>query len=437
MVIMELSHPRLWICLLVLAGAVRGGWLAADCASLGPDPDTYRQLAQHLLADGTFAYRIPDDATGTSRLQPTAYRPPLYPLVLAAFGWMDDAGKASVAVLHVLAGVGTVLLVYRLSQAWQLGSWGFWGAVLVACDPILLNQSSRVMTETLATLLAVLALLGLTRLTLAPTTSRALLAGVWVALAALCRPTFLVWGAMIAVSILLTTQSPFRRRLWLAAAFVLALGVVAAPWAARNALVFQRPIVTTTHGGYTLWLGNNEEFYRYLGQADWGDVWDSRRLDEQYLQVRREFQYDELQADRWAYEQGVATIRRHPASFVRACVFRIGSLWGLVPHRVEAGESALKRLARYAVGAWYAAVTGLALLGAGSLGRRLFAQPWLGGLLLCLSFTLMHTVYWSNLRMRAPLMPVVCLAAAIGARAILSRTRGSRAVPPESASGPT
>jgi len=434
--VQERSKSRLWIGLLVLAGVVRGGWLAADYGSLRPDPDTYRQLAQHLLADGTFGYRIPDDATGTSRLQPTAYRPLLYPLVLVTFGWVDDVGSASIAILHAVAGVGTVLLVYRLSQAWQLGGWGFWGAVLVACDPILLNQSSRVMTETLATLLAVLALLGLTRLTLVPTISRALLAGTLVALAALCRPTFLVWGAAIAVVILLTPRSPFRRRLWLAAAFVLAHGVVTAPWAVRNALVFQRPIVTTTHGGYTLWLGNNEEFYRFLDQAGWGEVWDSQRLDEQYLQARRELQYDELQADRWAYEQGVATIRRDPASFVRGCVFRVGSLWGLVPHQVEAGESALKRMARYAVGGWYAAVLALALLGAGCLGRKLSAQPWLWGLLLCLSFTLMHAVYWSNLRMRAPLMPVVCLAAAVGVRAVLSRTRRSLATARKSASGP-
>ena len=191
---MERSKPRLWLCLLVLAGIVRGGWLAADCRSLRPDPDTYRQLAQHLLADGTFGYPVPGDATAAPRLQPTAYRPPLYPLVLVAFGWVDDVGSASIAILHAMAGVATVLLVYRLSQAWQLGGWGWWAAVLVACDPILLNQSSRVMTETLATLLAVLGLLGLTRLTVVPTISRALLAGVLVALAVLCRPTFLVWA---------------------------------------------------------------------------------------------------------------------------------------------------------------------------------------------------------------------------------------------------
>lgn len=423
---MERSNPRRWLCLLALAVVVRGGWLAADCQSLRTDPDTYRQLARHLLSDGTFGYRIPDAATGTSRVYSTAYRPPLYPLILAACGWLDDVGPTSIAILHALVGVATVLLVYRLSQAWLLGGWGFWAAVLAACDPILLNQSSHVMTETVATLLAVLGLLALTRLTVVPTASRALWAGASVALAALCRPTFLVWGAAIAVAILLVPQHAFRRRLWLAGSFVLAGGLVLAPWAVRNALLFGRPIVTTTHGGYTLWLGNNEEFYGFLTQAQWGAVWDSQPVDEQYLQVRRELQDDELQADRWAYDQALASIRRDPASFLRACVFRVGSLWGLVPHQIAADEPPVRRLARYAVGVWYAVVSVLALVGVASLGCKLCRAPWLWGLLLCLSLTAMHAAYWSNLRMRAPLVPVVCLAAAVGARAIVSRTLRSR-----------
>ncbi len=34
------------------------------------------------------------------------------------------------------------------------------------------------------------------------------------------------------------------------------------PWAIRNWQVFGRPIITTTHGGYTLWLANNPAYYR-------------------------------------------------------------------------------------------------------------------------------------------------------------------------------
>ena len=249
----------------------------------------------------------------------------MYPLALAAVGWADDVGSTSVAILHWVIGVATVLLVYRLSQDWGLGRWGLLAAMLVACDPILLNQSSLVMTETLATLLAVLALLCLTRSAAEPklesrlsfrtSYQHAFFSGASVALAALCRPTFLVWGAAVGLALLLSSRAPYRQRLWLAGAFVLSAGVVLAPWAIRNACVFDRFIVTTTHGGYTLWLGNNPEFYRFLEQSRWGDVWDSRHLDEQYLRVRQQYGNNELLADRWAYDQAVATISREPAEF--------------------------------------------------------------------------------------------------------------------------
>jgi hypothetical protein len=427
---------RFWFRLFVLAGILRGGWLAANAASLRSDPDTYRQLARNLLADGTFGYRLSDPAAGRPRVQPTAYRPPLYPLVLASVGWVDDVGSVSVAILHWIIGVATVLLVYHLSQDWGLGRWGLLAAMLVACDPILLNQSSLVMTETLAVLLAVLALLCLTR-SAAATESwtsgiRLVLAGASVALAALCRPTFLVWAAAVGLALLLASRTPYRRRFRLAGVFALSAGAVLAPWAIRNACVFDRYLVTTTHGGYTLWLGNNPEFYRFLEQSRSGDVWDSRHLDQQYLQVRRQYGNDELLADRWAYDQAVATISHEPASFLRACIFRVGSLWGLTPHQVDAAESVGKRLARYAVGAWYAAILVLAVVGAVILGRQLCDPPWLWGLLLCLTFTAMHTIYWSNLRMRAPLMPIICLAATVGVRWIVSRAARPRAAGQES-----
>jgi 4-amino-4-deoxy-L-arabinose transferase-like glycosyltransferase len=429
------AHGRFWFWfrLFVLAGVLRGGWLAANTASLQSDPDTYRQLARNLLAEGTFGYRVGDATGAADRVQTTAYRPPLYPLTLAAVGWTDGVGSTSVAILHWAFGVATVLLVYRLSQEWGLGRWGLLATLLVACDPILLNQSSLVMTETLATLLAVLALWCVTRAAAAhsaassglrssgPSSGGAriaslIVAGASVGLAALVRPTFLVWAAAIGIVGLLPTGEAYRRRLMRAGLFALSAGAVLAPWALRNALVLDRFLLTTTHGGYTLWLGNNPEFYRSLRQGSWGDVWDSQQLDQQYLRICQAYAHDELRADRWAYEQARAAIAIEPASFLRACVFRIRSLWGLVPHQTDPAESAARRWARYAVGLWYAAVLGLAGVGVGTLGRRLLQPPWLWGLLLCLAFTALHSVYWSNLRMRAPLMPAVCLAAAAGAR---------------------
>jgi hypothetical protein len=190
--------------------------------------------------------------------------------------------------------------------------------------------------------------------------------------------------------------------------------------------VFHRPIIATTHGGYTLMLGNNDGFYDFLQQGEWGEVWDSRELDKRYNQVKQQVDNDEGEADRWAYRQAVACIQRRSGMFTYACVVRVGRLWRLAPHQIDSNESAARRLARYAVGLWYAFVFLFAAIAAVSLRWRLLQSPWVWGLLLCLSFTAVHTVYWSNLRMRAPLMPVVCMAAALGAKRIAAARTGNR-----------
>ena len=56
----------------------------------------------------------------------------------------------------------------------------------------------------------------------------------------------------------------------------------------------------------------------------------------------------------------------------------------------------------------------LAALGIWKLRGKLLAPPWLWGVLLCLVYTGIHTFYWTNLRMRAPIMPLVALVAAWG-----------------------
>ena len=426
---------RIWLALLAAACIIRGGWLWANLDDLRADDDSYRQLAVNFLETGIFGYRI-DGPDETGSVRPTAFRPPLYPLLLAGLGCIDEIGPRAVAILHFVLGVGTVALVYVVAQSWRLGRWAVAAALATACDPILLRQSALVMTETAATFLAVLTLATLSRLDAKPTKRAAALAGAIVAIAVLCRPTFLIWFAAITVALALLPSIKIRYRVGVAGSFLLVGGAIIAFWVGRNYHVFHRPVLATTHGGYTLLLGNNEGFYRYLAEADWGQIWDSSELDAEYNQTKTRYGNDEVAADRWAYGRARNCIRNQPAMFLWSCVIRAGRLWGVLPHQTDANEPASGRLQRYAVGIWYVGLFLFAVVGVFALGRDLGRRPYLWGLLLCLSFTLVHTFYWSNLRMRAPLMPVVCLAAAVGAgwivRSVGKRSTGRTDVTRES-----
>ena len=96
--------------------------------------------------------------------------------------------------------------------------------------------------------------------------------------------------------------------------------IVLSPWAIRNQVQFGRPIVTTTHGGYTLLLANNPEFYHWLRSGPWGSVW---RADQFNADWNRRKPRDELQADRLAYAEA-----GRPSAASRACSpIRAWSVW--------------------------------------------------------------------------------------------------------------
>jgi len=393
---------------------MRGGLLIAKRNALMADTDSYRMLAANVTQCGVYGYEVTDRATGQTSVRPTAFRPPLYPLLLACVGAGTGTDPYGVVVLHLVIGVATVALVYLLSQQWRLGGGSLFAAVLVACDPILLNQSTLVMTETLATFLAVVAMMSLSRLTDKPTAGPAAVAGGVLALASLCRPTFLPWLALTVV--ILVFAPSLRQSRWKPViALVLGAAAVLSPWVVRNYVVLGRPIIATTHGGYTLLLGNNDDFYEFLRTSNWGNVWDSRELDQQYNHIKGQYDHDESRADRWAYGRALSCIRNDPGMFAYACAVRVGRLWGLMPHQIQHSETTITCLMRCAVGLWYVGVFVLGAIGMWSLGKGFWRYPWVWGVLLCLAFTAMHTVYWSNLRMRAPLMPFVCMAAAVGA----------------------
>jgi hypothetical protein len=210
-----------------------------------------------------------------------------------------------------------------------------------------------------------------------------------------------------------------------------------APWAARNYYRFGHGKLTTTHGGFTLLLANNPSFYRYLDTADWGAVWSSEQLDRAWqnrrfapdvndprwsdLSVRPTLESaksskarftNEFEDDQFAYALARRFIAEHPRTFVQAALVRVSRLWSPLPHRVGEQESTARRAARYAVGLWYAVILTLACGGLWRLGGRTLHPPWQAGVLLCLAFTAVHALYWTDMRMRTPLMPFVYLAAA-------------------------
>ncbi len=400
---------------LLLRGAVLFTW--SD--QLVDDPDGYRLLAENLMKFGVFGFApLHNPSADSAQIMPTAYRPPLYPLALWLVGHKGQVNWMSIGLLHVVLGVATVMFVYAVARQLKLGSAAILAALLVAADPILLGQSVRVMTETLAALLVVLCLAALIALDRVYRPQRAILAGVLLGSASLCRASLLAWSLLVLL-VVLARRDQLQRRIAVAAAMLFGLAIVIGPWTARNTRQFGRPIVTTTHGGVTLLWGNNPQYYRHLRQAPWGAVWDVRELDlpvaSSAVPAGNDFSrqgIDELVEDRMAYRKALEAIAQEPGMFAYACVVRLGHLLRPWPLKTDQRETWQHRWLRYSAAVWNVTVLVMACVGAWRLGRKLLRSPWLWGTLLCLSVSLVHTIYWTDMRMRAVMIPVICLLAA-------------------------
>ncbi len=213
------------------------------------DPDAYWRLAKNLWVYDTFG----------SEYVPTAYRPPLYPLLLAPAAELGNRAWLAIAGLHAILGLVTVLLTWDLAR--DLAPEAAWlAALLVAWDPLLVRWSAEIMTETLAAFLAVLFWIWCQQA--GRGALAALVTGLVAGMAALTRPTFL--PMLPAAALLAAFTAPSRARGLLYGVLLLIGGMMLlGPWWVRNERVFHRFIPATTHGGYTLYLGNNPFLYYY------------------------------------------------------------------------------------------------------------------------------------------------------------------------------
>lgn len=425
--------------LVLLTLGTRFALIGHDLGRLGKDVDGYVEIAQVLAHTGIFGTR--SGMFGTvlvprGSYQPTAYRPPLYPLILGGMGMValrfgpavESVFVASLGALHIAISLATTLLAWRLAERWQLGRWATLAAALVAVDPLLINQSVQPMTEPLAALLLVLSLYFMSDDDGESSWRRLTIAGLFLGLGMLCRTTLWSFAQLaIAVRVLVgSVEWPQRAR---QAATVLAIAlVVQLPWGFRNWLQFGRPVLTTTHGGYTLRLGNNEVFYDEVLHGRAGAVWSGDSLARWQARLRaEEFKANvatELEADAVHYHAAWQTIRSRPGDFIRSVIYRVVSLWRIMPHATES----YGRTVRLASAAFYVPV--LLMMLVGLCDRRVWRWPLVLLPVALVSFTLVHAVYWSDMRMRAPIMPAVAILAALGASRVARLSRG--ALKPES-----
>ena len=395
--------------IVALAALVRLAAIAPRVGAEAEDPDHYLILARSLAEGRGF----------TLATKPTAYRPPLYPLMLAPIARSLEPIRVvpqvwgplavypmtwPIAALHAGLGAIAAALTMLAARRWGLTMLGVAASgLVVALDPLLVAQSRSIMTETLAATLLAWALAAARGGMRGAAES-----GLAFGLAALCRPSTLACaGVAIVFAAFLIPGG--RRRRWGSAGLMLA--VVAAtvfPWAARNRMAFGEFVWTTTHGGYTLALANNRWYYQSAREGR-AEVWDpeSQRAWAESI-AKATAGLGEPEADRAMTRLGWGMLETQPRDFLRASLARIARFWAVAPSSAVYGLKV-----RMLSAAWTTPLLALSLLGL--MQRETWRWPRIVAPATLIGLSCVHLIYWTDMRMRAPLVPAIALLAAVSA----------------------
>lgn len=396
-----------WI--LLLAGVFRVTAVAFLFENLQVDRDAYLAIAQNLLDGHGYCSNVDS---------PTAFRPPLYPLLVASS--VQLGGFVLLGAVQIVLGTATVWLTWLLAIRCRLSKrTAAIASILVAIDPLLIQYTTQAMTETLATFLVTLLLVA--TLWRSNEFAKGGVVGVLFGLAALCRPSIWAFGMLAGtvwvVENLRTRSSNglFTSRISSThvkggAMCLFAVAITVSPWVIRNSNVFGRPILMTTHGGYTLLLGNNETFFNEVvsGNATWSSssLSDWQSENERHLAEFGIAKSDEVSRDVELSRMAKQWILSNPSKFIRSSILRIQRFWAAGPSVTTGVPSWLI----HSIRGYYLCAFALAIIGLIRCRGNWLTHWTVPAAVLALAFV--HSVYWSNARMRSVVVPVISLATA-------------------------
>jgi hypothetical protein len=129
----------------------------------------------------------------------------------------------------------------------------------------------------------------------------------------------------------------------------------------------------------------------------------------------------EHQADRYLRATVWRLARQRPGDFGRASLARLAHFWSVAP-----AASVYPTVARWTTLAWTVPLWIALLLGLAA--RSTWSWPRVAAPMVVLGLTLVHSLFWTDVRMRAPIVPAIALIGAgwPGIRApTMGRMRGT------------
>jgi 4-amino-4-deoxy-L-arabinose transferase-like glycosyltransferase len=379
------------------------------------DSHQYIEIARNVAAGDGFSLIFPELS-----LHATAFRPPLYPLLLALpSAMLGDEVLWPARLLSLLLSLGVISLTVSFVRRFAGPVAAISAGMCVALYPPLIANDTIALSEPLGLLLLLAMLIALDR-------RQPLLMGSLLGLLLLTRPN--AYAVVIIAVVFLWSYVGWRRAL---AGLGICLLVVA-PWLIRNHAELDT-IRLTTSDGFTL-----AAIYSPQAQANEGfvDPVFSERFDSD--RALRLSQFAEGEWNTRLTTIGLDGIRSNPAYVVRMVGHNVTRYFELTPAANEGAERLDGRnltVRRWTLPLFYL-VTGLGLVGLWSARR--IPTLWPISLIVA-QFVVLSLLLVSPPRLRAPFDLLMCIGVGLFVEKWVSvrRARGGSAASDETTAEPS
>lgn len=292
--------------------AVRLTYNAAARPMEGPDSHQYRTLGENIRAHHSFSLDT------TPPFGPSIRRAPLYPLFLALVAGSEDgiSGERALfwqCVLDSLVAAMICLILHGLVRL----RWTAAAGMIYALHPAAMHYASSILSESLFTFLATLAvtalLFGIRRDRLSWTFTAGLLMGLAVLTRPVAAPLFIVVAAAIWWS-----RKSIRRPVAMAIVFSAASIAAIAPWIVRSSAAAGRFVLVNATGPVNFALATAPMQWNLNDQASiWGNeqYWRTNPCGRALRDAHTAPQ--SARADQICLQVGLADLRANPQCYVR------------------------------------------------------------------------------------------------------------------------
>jgi 4-amino-4-deoxy-L-arabinose transferase-like glycosyltransferase len=379
-----LRNERRLLAVIIVLGVVIRVVLGLVHPYVFDDSRDYVALAVRLLGEGVYGVQ-------TKAGWVTGSRMPGYPLFLAGIFAVFGESLRMVAVVQGVLGAGVIGLTYALARRAGPAA-GLLAAGMVAVDPLTVAFSAAILSEMPFTLFLLGALWACVR------TKETRGWAWWIVLGVLWGGAVHLRASALWLLVPLAVWAGWPRKLVGVVTAVVVAGALLLPWFLRNGVGLR----VTSMEGISLY----ESVY---GGADGGPRQDKLVAPAEMAGM------GEWERDAAWQRMAWAEMRAHPGRVAELMPVKVGRTWSPWMNAAEIKSVWVQA----GMVAWQVPLFGLALAGIflGRLGR------WEKGLLLVpvVYFTVVHSVFLGSVRYRVPLMPVVCVFAAVGVVRMVER----------------